>query len=147
LATIRISSDGVEFSFPDEIAADDDLVRQSLAPFYAELANADITRSEENGQMIVIVTKRAGTKGNNTSDVISALRAAPEEINPALVLQDKLTQDRERGKLTLRTLLRLQPTIRQAVDQGARQIEENSAALKLLIEARPVPGRSTPTGF
>jgi len=143
LAVIKISSDGVDdILVPDEVVATDELVRQALAPYYAELANADVTRSEENGQIIVTVTKRAGTKGNDTSGVISALRAAPEQMNAALVLHHELTGAKERGELTLQKLLRLQQKIRDAVDEGTRQINEVEASKKLLKEGLPVPGRS-----
>jgi hypothetical protein len=90
MALIKISADGAEFEITDDVARDDRHLSEALAPFYPELANAEINRSEEDGKLIVTVTKRAGTKGAGVSDVIIALRAAPEEINPALVLQRRL---------------------------------------------------------
>ncbi|MCI0392143.1 MAG: hypothetical protein MOB07_25715 [Acidobacteria bacterium] len=147
MALIKISSDGAEFEIADDVARDDRHLREALAPFYPELANAEINRSEEDGKLIVMVTKRAGTKGAGISDVLLALVAAPEEINPALVLQRKLMRIEEQGKLDLRKILRLQPEIRRAVDEGMKQIKEHSASLKLLREGTPVAGRSIPSGF
>lgn len=147
MALIKISSDGAEFEIADDVARDDQHLREALAPFYAELANAEINRSEEDGRLIVTVTKRAGTKGAGISDVLLALAAAPEEINPALVLQRRLMRIEEQGKLDLGKILRLQREIRRAVDEGMKQIEEHRASLKLLREGMPVAGRSIPPGF
>lgn len=147
MALIKISTDGVEFEIADDVARDDRHLREALAPFYPELANAEINRSEEDGKLIVTVTKRAGTKGAGASDVLVALHAAPEEINPAVVLQRRLTRIEEQGRLDLRKILRLQPEIRRAVEEGERQIKEYSASLKLLREGKPVAGKSTPPGF
>lgn len=147
MALIKISSDGAEFEIADDVARDDRHLREALTPFYAELANAEINRSEEDGKLIVTVTKRAGTKGAGVSDVLHALSAAPEEINPALALQRQLMRLEEQGKLDLRKILRLQPDIRRAVDEGMKQIKEHNASLKLLREGTPVAGRSIPPGF
>jgi hypothetical protein len=147
MALIKISADGAEFEIADDVARDDRHLREALVPFYPELANAEINRSEEDGKLIVTVTKRAGTKGAGVSDVIIALRAAPEEINPALVLQRRLMRIEDRGKLDLRKILRLQPEIRRAVEEGMGQIKEQGASLKQLREGKPVAGKSIPPGF
>lgn len=147
MAVVKISTDGTEFEIPDDIASDDQHLLEALVPFYAELANAEISRLEESGKLTVTLTKRAGTKGAGISDVLLALVAAPEEINPALIMQHKLMRIEEQGQLGLRRILRLQPEIRRAIDEGMKQIREQSASLKLLKEGKPVAGSSIPPGF
>ncbi len=157
MALIRITSDGVEFEIPDEIAEVDRLIREALAPYYADMANADIKRTDkngraitdENGRTVIEVTKRAGTKGakGNIFEVIDALLAAPEEINPALVVHFELMEAEKKGKLSLRRYLGSQGDIRRAAAEGKEQLEANKNSLDLLRGAIPVPAETTPAGF
>ena len=147
MALIKISTDGVEFDVKDDIARDDQRLREALTPFYPEMANAEITRSEQDGKLIVTMAKRAGTKGFSRLDVLTVLRNAMETVNPAVLMQDKLQQLEEGGELDVRKLMRLQPEIRRAMNDGQKQIEEVKASLKLLGDAQPVAARSIPVGF
>ncbi len=147
MALIKITTDGSEFEVADEIARNDQKLQEALTPFYPELANAEITRSEQEGRLIVTMVKRAGTKGNGFTDVLAVLRDSPEEFNPALVLQHKMIQMQKEGKLDLRKILRMQPEIRFAVNEGMKQIEAQRETLKLLREGKPVAGKSIPVGF
>src|SRR6266542_1630130 len=149
MALIRITSDGVEFEIPDEIAEVDRLIREALAPYYADMANADIKRTDKNGRTVTEVTKRAGTKGakGNIFEVIDALLAAPEEINPALVVHFELMEAEKKGKLSLRRYLGSQGDIRRAAAEGKEQLEANKNSLDLLRGAIPVPAETTPAGF
>jgi hypothetical protein len=122
-------------------------LREALTPFYPEMANAEITRLEQDGKLIVTMAKRAGTKGFSRSDVLTVLRNATGTVNPAVLMQDKLRQMEERGELDVRKLIRLQPEIRRAMNDGQKQIEEVKASLKLLGEGRSVAARSIPVGF
>jgi hypothetical protein len=78
MALIKISTDGTEFELKDDIARDDQRLREALTPFYPEMANAEITRSEQDGKLIVTMAKRAGTKGFSRTDVLTVLRTATE---------------------------------------------------------------------
>jgi hypothetical protein len=147
MALIKISTDGTEFELKDDIARDDQRLREALTPFYPEMANAEITRSELDGKLIVTMAKRAGTKGFSRSDVLTVLRNAMETVNPAVLMQDKLRQMEELGELDVRKLMRLQPEIRRAMNDGQKQIEEVKASFKLLGEGMPVAARSIPVGF
>ena len=147
MALIKISTDGTEFEVKDDIARDDQRLREALTPFYPEMANAEITRAEQDGKLIVTMAKRAGTKGFNRSDVLTVLRSAMETVNPAVLMQDKLRQMEERGELDVRKLMRMQPEIRQAMNDGKKQIEEVKESFKLLGEGKSVPARSIPVGF
>jgi hypothetical protein len=146
MALIRISTDGREFEVGDEIACDDQRLREALTPFYPEMANAEITRTEKDGKLIVEMSKRAGTKGCY-ADVLAALCSAPEQINPALVMQHKLQQLEKQGRLDLQTILRLQPQIRRAVSDGNEQIEQQKKSLDLLRAGVPAPAKAIPSGF
>jgi hypothetical protein len=97
MALVKITTDGSEFQLSDEIAGNNEKLREALSPFYPELANAEIERELVDGTWIVKVTKRAGTKGSGSSPVLRVLMAAREEINPALVWQEKLKQIEEKG--------------------------------------------------
>ena len=52
-------SEGQTIELPDEIAASDELIRKALAPFYPDVANAEIQRGDKG----ITVIKRAGPKG------------------------------------------------------------------------------------
>jgi hypothetical protein len=147
MALVKITTDGREFELADDVAGNNEKLREALAPFYPELANADIDRELVDGRWIVKVTKRAGTKGAGNSAVILALSAGPEEINPALVLQHRIMQIEAQGKLSLGKILRLQPEIRRAVETGAAQVKELNESLRLLRTGKPVAGRLIPLGF
>jgi hypothetical protein len=147
MALVKITTEGSEFQLSDEIAGNNEKLREALSPFYPELANAEIERELVDGTWIVKVTKRAGTKGSGSSPVLRVLMAAREEINPALVWQEKLKQIEEKGGLRLEKLLRLQPQIQQAVDEGTAQIKEVNSSLSLIKRGKPVAGRTVPPGF
>jgi hypothetical protein len=49
--------------FPDDIAGDDKLLRDSLISFVPEIANADLKRATAGGVMTVTVVKKSGVKG------------------------------------------------------------------------------------
>jgi nitrate reductase NapAB chaperone NapD len=146
MALVKISTDGKEFEVKDDIARDDRRLREALTPFYPEMANAEITRTENDGKLVVEMAKRAGTKGC-CADVLTALKNAPEQINPALEMQHKLKQLEKQDKLDLRTILRLQPQIRRAASDGAEQLEQHKKALALLCDVMPMPARTVPGGF
>jgi hypothetical protein len=147
MALIKISTDGTEFEVKDDIARDDQRLREALTPFYPEMANAEITRSEQDGRLIVTMAKRAGTKGFSRSHVLTVLQNAMETVNPAVLMQDRLRRMEERGELDVRKLMRMQPEIRRAMNDGQKQIEEMKASLKLLGDAQPVAAKSIPVGF
>ena len=85
---ITIAIEGTQFPLPEEIAAQDDLLKAALAPFVPWIVNAQIERKEKDGAMVVNVVKRADWKGS--SAVINALIASPDEMNPAVALWQQL---------------------------------------------------------
>jgi hypothetical protein len=147
MALIKISTDGTAFEVRDELARNDQELREALKPFYPEMANAEITRTEKNGKLVVEMVKRAGTKGSRTDQVLAALCHLPEQLNPALVMQHRLNQLEAQNRLDLQTLLRLQPQIRRAVGHGSEDIRQQKKSLDLLKAGIPQPAKTIPRGF
>jgi hypothetical protein len=60
--------EGQDFELPAEVASDDDMIRTALAPFFPEVAGAEMRRTvtvAADGQrtQTVQIVKRAGPKG------------------------------------------------------------------------------------
>ena len=144
MATVILLHDGQTFPLDDEIARDNATLRQALAPFYSDLANAEITRETVNEQMIVKVSRRAGPKGIG---VLAALKSAPEAINPAVAMQYRLMALEQRGQLSLEQLLLMQNEIAQAAAAGELHLTEVNQTLKALRACRARSGRTLPHGF
>jgi len=138
-----ITIDGQQFPLPDEIAAQDDLLKAALAPFVPWIVNARIERTEKDGATVVNVVKRADWKGN--AAVIATLSASPNEMNPAVALWQQL---QARTDLTDPTVvIALESTIRQAIEQGERDIAAVQQALEHLVKCAPAPATQIPPGF
>lgn len=147
MALIKISTDGTAFEVRDELARNDEELREALKAFYPEMANAEITRSEKNGKLIVEMVKRAGTKGSSAQQVLAVLGSLPEHLNPALVMQHRLMRLEAEHQLDLQTLLRLQPQIRRAVSNGNEEIRQQQKSLELLKAGIPQAAKTIPRGF
>jgi len=138
-----ITIDGQQFPLPDEIAANDDLLKAALAPFVPWIVNAQIERKEKDGAMVVNVVKRADWKGKAT--VINALIASPDEMNPAVALWQQLQARTDLNDPAL--VLAFEPTIHQAIEQGEQDIAAVHQALARLVECAPAPATRIPLGF
>ena len=84
MATVKVEGNSLEL--PDEICKTNKSLTDALLPFYPAVANADIKRETKGENTVITVTKKAGTKGN-FAPVIAALDAAPETINPVLIIE------------------------------------------------------------
>jgi len=140
---ITITIEGTQFPLPDEIAAQDDLLKAALAPFVPWIVNAQIERKEKDGAMVVNVVKRADWKG--ISAVINALIASPDEMNPAVALWQQLQARNDLNDPAL--VLAFEPTIHQAIEQGEQDIAAVHQALARLVECAPAPATRIPLGF
>jgi len=141
---ITIQIDGQNFPLPDEIAAQDDLLKAALAPFVPWIANAQIDRKEKDGQAIVSVIKRADWKGGGSA-VVDAFVASPDAMNPAVALWMEM-----QGQLDTNdpgTILALEPTISVAIQAGERDIASVQQAFTRLIECAPGSSHRIPLGF
>jgi hypothetical protein len=142
-----VKLEGQDIPLTDEIAATDDRVRAALAPFYPDVANAEIQRKQEGEQTIITIVKRAGPKGAS-DEVRRVLVAAPRYLNPAVALCLELQKvETEAGELDAETLLLLRPRIEQALEQSQREVGDLIGVHKALIAARAVPAASVPVGF
>jgi hypothetical protein len=140
---ITIAIEGTQFPLPDEIAANDDLLKAALAPFVPWIVNAQIERKEKDGAMVMNVVKRADWKGNTA--VIDALIASPDEMNPAVVLWQQLQQRTDLNDPGI--VLAFEPTIHQAIEQGEQDIVAVHQAFARLVECAPAPATRIPLGF
>ena len=141
---INVAIEGQLFPLPEEVGAQDDLVRAALAPFVPWIANAQIERKEQNGATVLTVVKRADTKGN-TAYVLAALLDTPEDVNPAVALWKRL--EREVNLDDPGTILEWQQAIAEAIRQGEEDIEWVRSALEKLVESSAVPATRVPLGF
>lgn len=142
-----VKLEGQDIPLTDEVAATDDRVRAALAPFYPDVANAEIQRKQEGEQTIITIVKRAGPKGT-AGQVQSALLDAPRSLNPAVALCLELEKmETEAGEMSAETLLLLRPRIEQALEQSQREVDDLASVRKALVAARAVPAASVPIGF
>lgn len=145
-AKIVLEGDGQEFDIPVELAETDELLENALAGAYPDIREAHIERKTENGTLVITISKRSGPKGS----LIAAqrvLRRAPRHINPAVALCVRL-QELENGRsLAPELLVKLDATIRQAIDAGEAEGKTVAAATAALAKIPPVPSRAVPAGF
>jgi hypothetical protein len=74
MATIKIEGQTIKgdaVGITDEIANDDELLKAALAPTWPDVRTATINRSggTDGKELVVTVTKRAGTKGMDDAEV------------------------------------------------------------------------------
>ena len=139
MAKIKLP-DNQELELPDEIAKDDEQLRNALAPYAPDVRNAKLTRSTKDGVMTVTVVKQAGTLG---IDPIEALLKAPSHLNPAIVMHQKLAEERP----GLAELLLQKPEIDRAIKVGTDEVREAGRSCRSLIDSDAIPSESTPKGF
>jgi hypothetical protein len=138
-----VSIEGQSIPIPEEIGADDESVRRSLAPFYPEVANAMITRVEKDGVTTITVVKRAGSKG---AQGIDSLKACAGGKNPAIALYEEI---RGTGMELLdpEQLLVLDERLEQAIEAGEAQARAVERARERLAETAPRPAPAVVLGF
>lgn len=131
MALVKI--EGSDLDLDDSICKTDKGLKDALAPFYPAVANADIKRETKGEQMVITVTKRAGSKG--CAEVVNALDAAPETICTVLLLALRGSHKAEM----------------QEVDQvilDALEAEQSvQRTLNTLDEAAPQAMDAVPVGF
>src|SRR3569832_1907720 len=90
--------DGQDLVFVVVLVVSVVLLRQGLAPFYPFMLNALIERkTDKDGQLVIEVVKRAGTKGSITP--LSVLIESPEEVNQAIALAWILKHQEAAGEI------------------------------------------------
>jgi hypothetical protein len=81
------------------------------------------------------------------TEPLALLRAAPEEIHPALLLAWELKQRELAGTLEIETLLGVAPAIDAAITNAETALRDSVRALKVLRAARPAATSIVPEGF
>lgn len=135
--------DGQSFELDDSIAGDDELLREALCAAYPDAANATFDRKTDG---VVKVVKKAGDKGGVVAELLAELLAASEQLNPAIVMQQRVTLI-QRQPNTMITLLRMTGEIERAVELGRAEIGDVEKAQKVLRKAEPQAGSFIPVGF
>jgi len=156
MTTYVVMIEGQSIPVPEEVGADDKLVRAALAPFFPDVANALITRKTEGETVTVNVVKKAGSKGagdphpqpfsreEKGEGFVEALREAQPGQNPAVALYMEVMS---LGNLDPVELLRMEGRIQKALESGLAQGEQMQAALALLRKAQAQPAGIVPVGF
>lgn len=146
LSRIVITNSGQSFELPDVIAGDDQKLKAALLSVYPDIENADIKRSVVDGKSVVSITRYPGTKGA-LSDVLAALVATPETINPVITMAMRLKELEASGHLDPKSLLLMHGDIDAARSTGDQWARHARDAFSALSDAPSVSGEDVPTGF
>lgn len=141
--------EGQNIPLPEEIAMDDAKVRQALAPFFPDAANAMITRTKgkDDETTLVNVVKKAGSKGKGMqASPYDHLRACKGGMNPAIELYRRMQAEGEQ-QIDPEWLLEHGTEIEQAVEQGEKQLAMLENAVKRLRLAKAQPAPEVMAGF
>lgn len=123
--------DGQELELDEAMAASDELLRQGLAPFYPFMQNALIERkTDKDGQLVIEVVKRAGTKGAMTP--LSVLIDAKEEVNEAIALAWILKRQEAAGEIEASHIVQMYGQIEEAIATGREEESLIDAAWSFL---------------
>jgi len=139
MAKIKLP-DNQELEYPDEIAKDDETLRNALAPYVPDIRNAELKRSTKEGVLTVQVVKKAGTKGN---EALASLLSAPEHLNPAVVMHQRLSEE----KPPIAQLMLMKPEIDKSIKAARDEANEVARAGQCLSDCEPIASSAVPCGF
>ncbi|EDX74159.1 hypothetical protein MC7420_4144 [Coleofasciculus chthonoplastes PCC 7420] len=142
----KILLEGQEIILTPEQAATDQAITDTLLPFYPDIANATFKRTENEGETLIEIVKRPGTKGNIYTP-LQILKDSPEYINPVILLAVQLKALEIQGALTLETLILLQPTLQNTTQFGEKESTEIKRVASALKSASPIPAKTPILGF
>lgn len=143
--TILVDVDGQIIPLPANLCQDRETLKKVLAPWYPEIANAEISDIVvTGGTKKITVTKKAGPKG--VSPFGEALIAAPERKNPALAVYEEI-RDQDLASLSAEEMLAMNTRIGTAIEDGEKQAGQIDWARKRLIRSAPRPAPQVILGF
>lgn len=145
MTTYQVLVEGQTIPVPEEIGSSDETIKRALAPFYPEVANAGLTRSEKDGLITITVVKRAGSKG--VLDAMHYLHNCEGGCNPVIALHQQLVALDQAGSVNPLDLLALEVQIDGAIAAGQQEGLTVQHALTRLHAARPQAARGVPLGF
>jgi hypothetical protein len=130
-----ITAEGQETFVPESIAADDALLKRLLASFFGT-DQFRIERKQENGEIVIHVSKLAGAKGA-VAIPLEVLKKRGGGENPVILLYRELADIDILSQPEQAALY--QGRIEEALKVGGRQRERMQAARTRLKEATPTP--------
>lgn len=128
LDKLLVTYEGQQHWIPQQIAGDDNLLRQLLSSISPELANADVKRLEGK----IEIVPRRGTKGIESQQVLAMLDAAPTEIDPAVVLCCAIQQLELREGINPNRCKQLNQQIEKAITQSQQWQQAAKVTLQRL---------------
>ena len=152
---LHVQETGQTFPLPASIAADDNLIKRSLASVIPYIDTAKLERSEpKEGVVTVTVTKThapkgAGIPGSSFSPVIASLIASEADGTNAVIrtFLDVEQMSKEISSYKPHQILALKKQIEAAFKAGEKQDDAFKAVVNSLIETSPQAARFVPVGF
>jgi hypothetical protein len=152
---LNVQETGQTFPLPASIAADDNLIKRSLASVIPYIDTAKLERSEpQDGIVTITVTKThapkgAGTPGSSFSPVLRSLIASKADGTNAVIktFLDVEQLSKEIASYQPHQILELKKRIEAAFKAGEKQDDTFKAVMNSLIETSPQAARVVPVGF
>jgi len=152
---LSVQETGQTFPLPASIAANDNLIKRSLAAVIPYIDTAKLERSEpKDGVVTITVTKThapkgAGTPGSFFSPVIANLIASRDDGANAVIktFLDLEQMSKEIASYQPHQILELKKRIEAAFKSGETQESNFKAIMATLIETSPQAAMVVPVGF
>lgn len=126
--------DNREFPDPDPKLSVED-VRRQLADFFPELANAETRQETRGDDTLYTFSKRIGTKGRRSPDVVVILRRVPEMRLRVFELAAELLD--EHGDVDVEAAARRHPEVNLALAEVEGYVRATRQASEALVKLRP----------
>ena len=152
---LNVQETGQTFPLPTSIAADDNLIKRSLASVIPYIDTAKLERSEpKDGVITITVTKThapkgAGTPGSYFTPVITSLINSKADGTNAVIktFLDVEQMSKEIAGYGPHQILELKKQIEAAFKAGEKQETAFKAVVNSLIESSPQAAQVVPVGF
>lgn len=152
---LSVQETGQTFPLPSSIAADDNLVKRSLASVIPYIDTAKLERSEpKDGVVTITVTKThapkgAGDPGSIFYPVIASLVASQDDGTNAVIrtFLDVEQKSRKIADYQPHQILELKKQIEASFKAGEKQESNFKAVTAALIDSSPQPATVVPVGF
>ena len=152
---LNVQETGQTFPLPASIAADDNLIKRSLASVIPYIDTAKLERSEpKDGVVTITITKThapkgASNPGSSFSPVVTSLIASEADGTNAVIktFLDVEQMSKEIASYQPHQILELKKRIEAAFKSGETQDSNFKAVMTALIETSPQAARVVPVGF
>lgn len=123
-----------EFPDPDPKLSVEE-VRHQLTDFFPELANAETREEKRDDDTVYTFSKRIGTKGRPTPDVVRILRRIPEKRLRVFELAAELLDDR--GEVDVEAAALRQHEVNLALAEVEGYVRATRQASEALLQLPP----------